>query len=240
VQDLVDHYADYYAEPIRHWRALGAIAKAQNVMRLWTGPPPKRVADVGCGEGSVLEQLALAGFGDEFVGYEVSPSALEMAESLTYARPVRFQRFDGHSIPADDGEFDLAVLSHVLEHVAGPRALLAEAARVARHVFVEVPLELNLRTPKHFRWTKLGHVNLFNPLLLRHLCESSGLQVLAEQVTCPSRKAFAYQSGVAGSLKWAVKRGLLLAPPVATRVFTYHGSVLAAPERPSGSDTLPA
>jgi hypothetical protein len=52
---------------------------------------------------------------------------------------------------------------------------------------------------------------------------------VAEQVTCPSREMVAYQKRISGTAKWAIKRGLLIAKPVATRLFTYHGSVLAQP-----------
>ena len=44
----------------------------------------------------------------------------------------RIEAFDGGEVPADDGEYDLAILSHVLEHVPVPGPLLAEAAARAR------------------------------------------------------------------------------------------------------------
>jgi SAM-dependent methyltransferase len=230
VRDLATHYADYYADPIRRWRALGAIDKATNVVRLWRdGAQVGRVADIGCGEGSVIQCLAELGFGKEFVGFEISDSALGMARQLSYARPTSFVSFEGTRLPVDDRSFDLAILSHVIEHVEDPRALLFEARRVARSVFVEAPLELNFRTPSHFEWTDVGHINLYNPLLLRHLCESCGLRIVAEQVTCPSRRIFEFQSGRMGVAKWAIKRGLLILKPLATLLVTYNGSVLARP-----------
>jgi SAM-dependent methyltransferase len=230
VRDLAEHYADYYSDPIRRWRALGAIDKAANVARLWPdGADVRRVADIGCGEGSVIQRLAELDYGEEFVGFEISHSAIEMAERLSYARPTSFVAYDGSRVPAEDGSFDLAILSHVIEHVEEPRSLLAEARRVARNVFVEVPLELNLRTPSQFEWTDVGHINLYNPLLLKHLCQSAGLHIVAEQVTCPSREIFEFHKGRIGAMKWAIKRGFLFVKPIATRLFTYNGSVLARP-----------
>ncbi|RPI58788.1 MAG: methyltransferase domain-containing protein, partial [Lysobacterales bacterium] len=50
----------------------------------------------------------------------------------------KYSRFDGRTIPFADGEFDVALLCDVLHHAPEDAAqLLAEAARVARHVLVK-------------------------------------------------------------------------------------------------------
>ncbi len=115
------------------------------------------------------------------------------------------------------------------EHVEEPRTLLRETKRVAMYVFVEVPLELNARTCRDFRWTNVGHINLYNSLLIRWLVQSTGLRVLAEKVTCPSRAVFAFQRPALQSiLHWALKAMFLrVVPQIACRLFTYHGCLLA-------------
>jgi len=230
MRDLIDHYEnDYYAEPgeLRPWLLLTGRDKAANVRELWTGQPPVSVADIGCGDGAVLVHLDRAGFGQTYTGFEISASAIALAEETEFRRPARFIAFDGISLPADDREFDLAVVSHVVEHAADPRGLVAEAARIAKWVFIEVPLELNARTPHDFAWDDLGHINLFNAKILRHLVQSVGLDVIAERVTLPGRDVSVHQHGsYVGLLHWTIKRSALAAR-VGTRLFTYHGSILA-------------
>lgn len=128
-----------------------------------------------------------------------------------------------------DDEFDLAVLTHVIEHVENPRELISEAARVASRIFVEVPLELNARTPRDFRWTDVGHINLFNPTSLRHLIQSVGLRVERECVVTSSRAVQRYmRPGLRGDLRWLLKLAMLKASTrVATSLLTYNGALVA-------------
>ncbi|MCD4670763.1 MAG: class I SAM-dependent methyltransferase [Actinomycetia bacterium] len=68
--------------------------------------------------------------------------------------------FDGYSIPYDNAHFDLAILSHVIEHVEYPRRLLRKAGRVALYVFVDVSLEDTIRFTRDVRFSRTDHINL--------------------------------------------------------------------------------
>lgn len=87
------------------------------------------------------------------------------------------------------------MLTHVVDHLENPRLLLNEAARVASWVLVEVPLEYRWRTPHDFVWNELGHINLFDRKLIRHLLQSIGLEVADERIGGPGADVYRFRRG---------------------------------------------
>ena len=115
------------------WRALGARAKA--------GPRGARCAPAPGSRRAAWSRSAAAtarcsprcrgGPAGDVDGFELSAPAVEIARGRGSRARAVLEAFDGARVPAADGAYDLAVLSHVLEHVPDPAALLREAARVA-------------------------------------------------------------------------------------------------------------
>jgi SAM-dependent methyltransferase len=223
------------AERLGRWRALGARSKAAHVRRLCLDAKlrPRSLVEIGCGDGALL--AALRGFAPVFDGFELSAPAAALArQALPDAR--RVESFDGSSVPAEDGSYDLAILSHVLEHVPVPGPLLAEAARVAHEVIVEVPLEDNRsarRPAKREEAASIGHLHFFSRSAVRELVAGAGLEVQAElSDPLPFAHHAFFASGVAArsrvAAKWAVRSGLhRVAPLTAETLFTVHYAVLA-------------
>jgi SAM-dependent methyltransferase len=226
------------AERAGRWRAIGARGKAAHAAALCAraGLRPATVVEIGCGDGALLAALAARGVGEVFDGFELSPEAAAMARGRGVPGARRVEAFDGAHVPAGDGAYDLAVLSHVLEHVPEPGPLLAEAARVAAHVLVEVPLEANrsaARPAKRAEAARIGHLHAFDRDAVRELCARAGLTVL-EELTDPLPRAHHafFADGVrargAAALKTAVRRAAFRAAPRRSeRLFTVHYACLA-------------
>jgi SAM-dependent methyltransferase len=225
------------AEALRlgRWRELGARSKAAHVRALCarTKLRPRSLVEIGCGDGALLAQLR--GFAPVMDGFELSEPAAELARrAVPEAR--RIEAYDGEHVPADDGEYDLAILSHVLEHVPDPAPLLIEGARVAHELVVEVPLEDNRsaeRPAKREQAARIGHLHAFDRAEVRELISSCGL-VIEEELTdaLPYAHHAFFAEGAAGKLragaKWAVRGAVhRLMPRSAETLFTVHYAVLA-------------
>jgi 2-polyprenyl-3-methyl-5-hydroxy-6-metoxy-1,4-benzoquinol methylase len=149
--------------------------------RLFEHAAPGSVLDVGCGEGVLTEQWAVA-LGDKpVVGIDLEDAKLRTEWERRTRPNLSFQAVEATRLPFADGEFELAAAIEVLEHVPDPESTVAEMARVAsRHLLVSVPHEplwraLNLARGAYLRdWGNTpGHVNHwsrrgFVSLLSRH------------------------------------------------------------------------
>lgn len=226
-EDLKTNYEDYYKEGDSDWRRLGAIDKAQNILTLCKGLPINSVIEIGAGEGSVLKRLSELDFAAEFYALEISPTGVNTINNKGIYRLVECSLFDGYNIPYENKMFDLAVLSHVIEHVEYPRKLLYEAKRIAKYVFVEVPVEDSLRLPKDFVFDKVGHINFYSPKTIRRLIQTCNLEVINQITTNSSKYIYTYQKGKKGLLYYYIKECFLKSAPfLATEIFTYHSSLI--------------
>jgi SAM-dependent methyltransferase len=221
------------------WRALSAVTKAEHLVSLLQRAgidDVDTVVEIGCGDGSVLEELGRRGVGTSRVGMDISSSALEIAAGRPGVTGV--ERFDGACIPARDGAFDLVVATHVLEHVPEPEPLVRELTRVARRALViEVPLERNLsahRPAARAASEAAGHLHRFGRLRVRRMVTRCGWRIRAELLDpLPIEvHTFAAQTRAArvrSQAKWLVRSGLAAAPALGERMVTLHYALVATP-----------
>jgi len=89
----------------------------------------------GCGDAVEVNEF-------RSVGCRMTAIDIQLHEGLRSDSEVRFVECPIEQMPFGDGSFDVILCSHVLEHVARPRAALAEIHRVLRPggcLYVGVP-----------------------------------------------------------------------------------------------------
>lgn len=180
--DLHAAYQEQYAEDLTAWRELGAKYKARNIVEVCAGRAVGRLLECGAGEGSVLHWLHRAGFCADMHAVELSASGVRAIRARAIPSVRGVAQFNGYGLPYADGSFDLAILSHVLEHVEHPRLLLRELRRVSRLQVIEVPLDYAPDVDRRVQhYLGYGHINIFTPALLRFLLRSEGFAILRER-----------------------------------------------------------
>ena len=249
--ELKAFYEDSYTrggdrgELYARWRALSAVGKADHVLAL--SPKALRAAesrllDIGCGDGALIAELGRRQPRWQFAGVEIAEAAAELAAHRCRDADVRV--YDGETLPWEAGAFELAVLSHVLEHVPDPVAVLREAARVATCVIVEVPLEDNLsarRGVKRAVADDVGHLQRFSRGSVADVSAQAGLRVAAEVVDPLGREVHTFFAETPAqrarlTAKWFARSAInTVAPGSAQRLFTVHYACRCEPAVASAS-----
>jgi 2-polyprenyl-3-methyl-5-hydroxy-6-metoxy-1,4-benzoquinol methylase len=186
-EEAATFYTGYYDRPVasagptpvatrssRFWKAVALEPTLQQVGR--------RVADIGCGEGTLCGELRAAGW-PEVVGLDVSRSRIERARARQpgiefYHRPIE-------QTPIAEGTCDLIVMDNVIEHLPAPLGTLTTLRRYLAPRGRIVVITPNMCSG-HFellgrRWTPElaphAHVFLFTASSLTRLLGDAGYSV---------------------------------------------------------------
>ena len=122
------YYAEYRAIEDRHWWFRGRRAVLLRLLdrHFPSRGAPKRVLDIGCGTGAMLQELGRYGTVD---GVDAD------AEAVRFCRErgiERVRRLTSQTLPWEPESFDLVTALDVIEHIDDDRAVLAEVERVLR------------------------------------------------------------------------------------------------------------
>jgi SAM-dependent methyltransferase len=163
--------AVHVEEDRRHWYFVGRLAVLVAALEAVLPPPPRRLVELGCGTGNVLQ--ALGRFG-EAIGIEYDPElrAIGVAAGLDIRAGVL-----PDDIPLADGTADAVLLLDVIEHLDDDRAALRTAWRLLRPGGVLV-----LTVPAYaWMWSghdvALGHRRRYTARRVRRLLDDDGFRV---------------------------------------------------------------
>ena len=138
--------------------------------------PGGRIMEVGSGHG-LLIYLALTRLGmSEAVAWDISPISLEQTKAalglLGLGDRARYEIQDMHKVAPDGEQFDLIVLSHLLEHLEQPVAALQSIrSAIKKDGVLVVHIPLNAPMPDHLQL-------LDDPSQVIEMIEAGGFRVL--------------------------------------------------------------
>ncbi len=191
VSYYVDHSADIVADARSgniHPGYLFLIETIREACGRYLSANQRRVIDVGCGPGYLLVDLRDRGF--DCLGVDFNPLVVDVAKQC-FGLNVQVRTIE--NLGEMDPGFDLVLLSHVLEHVTDPLALLASIRRIMKPngiVVIEVPDPEYCRTRAAFYRGSLAwgdypphHLTFWSPQALEKVLLRAGFEVLM----CKSR-----------------------------------------------------
>jgi SAM-dependent methyltransferase len=194
------------------WREIGAQQKARNIARVCHGIKVRSVLEVGCGTGAVLRILEAMKFAEEYACIDISLSAVQFARESCPGVLNRVAVGSALALPFRDTAFSVAILSHVIEHLADPVSAVREASRVAEIVVIEIPTE---RVASNFVRTRIlrrpysssadaGHLQFWSPSSIEEFL----------RVDCGMRIVTRHRDLLNRETEFYGKAGLQLAKPI--------------------------
>ncbi len=147
----------------------------------------RRLLDVGCNEGRNLQLYEQRGFRPE--GVETNPVAAARAKE----RGCVVHIGDLASIGTEDADFDVVVLSNVLEHVIDPSAMLVgvlQRLAPGGEIWISCPnaesTGRRLFGRSWINWHPPFHLTHFTAGTLRSLLEKSGFEIVETKTLTPA------------------------------------------------------
>lgn len=119
---LYDYYDGLTQEDLaRRHSAENRARQVELLTKLARHGKGRRLLDVGCGDGQLLETAMEEGW--ETLGIDLSPAAIGLCQQLD----LRAERTDFFDNCLDEQRFDVIVMSELLEHVPSPLRFLKRA-----------------------------------------------------------------------------------------------------------------
>ena len=165
------------------WHVHASSWKAQHVLQMLRRHQiaPHTIGEVGCGAGEVLRQMQLnMDPSCVFLGYDVSPQAIELARSRENQR-LHCKLADILHEP--DAYFDLLLILDVVEHVEDYFAFLRGLKSLARDKIFNFPLDLSVQSLVRkdglmMRRRTYGHLHYFTKDLALQSLAGEGYEVV--------------------------------------------------------------
>jgi len=143
--------------------------------------PGEKVLDIGCG--ASFYQQWIADKADEVVGVDIRQDRVDLARKNNTKKNVHFELMDVMNGLPDD-KFDVAICSHVLEHLEEPVEMLSSLANKIPRLLVKVPMvdsnwnKLVKKDIGMFWMDDPDHRREYTEELLREQLEKGGWQVV--------------------------------------------------------------
>lgn len=205
---LIDYYDEEKWGDLTGSRSLFQREKKALKLIAQLSKKPKKVLDVGCGDGYFLMHLEkVLGKKSELHGVDYSPYKIRKAKQL----PFKFKQanIEEVGLPYEEATFDLVYAAELIEHLVNPDYFIEECRRVLKpggYLVISTPnshawynrvlfflgiqpifYELSTKSPLIgaglLRGIKkgtvpVGHIRIFNTRALKDLLNAEGFRVL--------------------------------------------------------------
>jgi SAM-dependent methyltransferase len=200
-----------YLENNRTWHVEDSPWKANQIANIIRKNhiEPKLIAEVGCGAGSILQELSQKDFlqTSRFLGYDISPQAYKLAKSRQNDR-IRFCY--GNIFDSNTQDIDILLVIDVFEHVPDYMGFLHQCKAQASYKIYHIPLDIHvssvIRNSFDQARSQLGHIHYFTAESALSSLRDTGHEILDYRYTNSALDLYKYhpklQTAIANIPRW--------------------------------------
>lgn len=171
-----------YLEKNPTWHVQDSPWKAKQIQKMIerNALQPKRVCEIGCGAGEILNQLSLKYPDVQFTGYEISPQAYEICQKKQKEN-LSFKLSDLLEDP--DDSFDIVMAIDVFEHVEDYYGFLRKMKERGEFKIFHIPLDMSVQTvlrssPIMRLRKRVGHIHYFSKETALATLQDTGYEII--------------------------------------------------------------
>jgi SAM-dependent methyltransferase len=186
-RDFLNYYRrnEYYTDSkspgaggFRH-KDVQRYARIYALVKKYCNANAPKIIDFGCGKGGMLQWLR--------TNTPAEPVGIETGDASRQYVKKHLGLTVHDSVDDVNNQFDIVILSHVLEHVYSPLSLLKKMKNISHEetvLYIEVPDADAYLTP-HLNWRELyfEHINHFSVNGLADMVQAAGLSIIEQEST---------------------------------------------------------
>ena len=198
-----------------NWHLEDSIWKANEINKILSENKvdPKKIVEIGCGAGGILDQLSKIYPEARLVGFDISPQAIQLSQGFSTDR-IKFVVGDFLNSPNEN--FDLAICADVFEHVDDYIGFLSKLSQRKTLTVFHIPLDFTLISsvmPHLLIRTRqlVGHLHYFNKSTAEATLTGCGFKIIESRITAGCLKF--PNPGILGKLFWLIRKSVFLFSP---------------------------
>ncbi len=146
------------------------------------------IIEVGCGAGKILEYLQKKNPNQNFLGYDISPQAIDLALSI---KNDSLNFFLADFIESYNKVTDVILIIDVIEHVADYYGFLNKLKPKGKNFVFHIPLDMSVHTvlKPHINLQQrnsVGHIHYFTKEHVFWMLQDCGYKIINWEFTKPS------------------------------------------------------
>ena len=144
--------------------------------------------EVGCGAGKILEYLQMKNTNQNFIGYDISPQAIDLA---THIKNKSLHFLNENFIESYKNVTDVLLVIDVVEHIADYYGFLNKLKQKSKHFVLHIPLDISVHTvlKPHINLQQrdsVGHIHYFTKEHVDFMLKDCGYNIIDWQYTKPN------------------------------------------------------